>query len=168
VSAITLFTLAEQYKQLEALFDSGDVPEEVIRDTLEGLQGDIAVKAKNVAFAVRNLEAGAAAIKEASKAMAERAARVQRRADSIRNYLLFCMQATGTTRLECEEFTIAVRENPPAVVVNEDASVPAEYMVQEPAPPPRPDKKALKEALQSGKEIRGVWLERGVRLEIKT
>ncbi len=72
------------------------------------------------------------------------------------------------TKVECPEFTIAVRKNPEAVEIDDPEQVPSEYMVTPEPPPPRPDKKAIKDALKAGAEIPGCWLRQGERLEIKT
>ena len=60
---------------------------------------------------------------------------------------------------------LAVRDNPPSVVI--DGEVPAEFMRQPDPPPPVADKKAIGEALKAGREIPGAHLSRGQRLEIK-
>lgn len=163
-----LYEISGQYQRLKDLEDMGELAPEVIRDTLEALEGDLQAKATNVGYFVKNLEAHAEMIDAAAKAMQQRAERVRRRAENVRNYLLFNMVAAGLTKVEAPEFSIAVRKNPEAVVVSEFAEVPAEFMVRPDPPPPRPDKKLLKEALKSGREIKGVWLEQGDRLEIKT
>jgi hypothetical protein len=169
VSALALYELAAQYRQLQDLADTDDLPAEVIRDTLEGLTGELEAKSINVAKFVLSLEAHADAISDAAKQMTDRAQRVRNRAESIRAYLLFQMQATGTTKITCPEFTMAVRSNPPAVGLRDDVELPAEYMAKPPEPPPpRPDKRAILDALKSGKQIDGAWIEQGQRLEIRT
>lgn len=161
-----LYKLVEQFKDLEKLGESDDLPIEVIRDTLEGLEGDIQTKTKQVAFVIRNLEASASAIKAEATAMKMRGERVQTRADSLKQYVLFSLQAVGHKKFEYPEFTVSVRDNPEAVVINEGTVLDANYMVQPEPPPPRPDKDKLKLALKAGEEIRGVWLQRGQHLRI--
>lgn len=167
MSLPALYEIAEQYRRLEELTDHEDLPPEVIRDTLEGLEGDLQLKATNVAKFVLGLEAEAEMIEQAAEAMKLRAARRKKRAESIRAYLLFCMQGAGITKISCPEFTLAVLRNPEAVEIDDPQSIPAEFLVQPPPPPPRPDKALLKTALKAGRHIAGAWLRRGERLEIK-
>lgn len=167
MGSVALYELANDYQSLLALADNGDVPVEAIRDTLEALGGEIEIKAVNVVKFALSLEATADSIEAAAKAMQERANRVRKRSEQIRAYLLFQMQATGIRKITCPEFSIALRANPEAVVIDDHATVPAEFMVQPEPPAPRPDKKALKEALKSGAQIPGVWLQSGERLEVK-
>ena len=49
MSALKLYEIVRQHRELEQLADSGDVPAEVIRDTLEALEGDIEAKSVSVA-----------------------------------------------------------------------------------------------------------------------
>lgn len=167
MNPIALYELSNDYRELLTLADSGDIPADVIRDTLEGLQGDIQAKAVNVAKFALSLDATADSIEAAAKAMQERANRVRKRSEQIRAYLLFNMQATNIPKIECPEFTLAVRKTPEAVQIMETAVIPPEYMVQPPAPAARPDKAALKAALKAGVEIPGVYLQGGERLEVK-
>lgn len=163
-----LYEIANQFRQLEALGDHDDLPAEVIRDTLEGLEGDLQMKATNVAKFVLGLEAEAAAIQAAADAIAVRASRRKKRAESIRAYLLFCMQSAGVTKISCPEFTLAIRKNPEAVEIEHPELIPAEFMVQPEAPPPRADKALIKAALKDGKPVAGAWLRQGERLEVRS
>lgn len=162
-----LFEITDQFKELEKLAITEDLPSEVIADTLEGLGGDFDDKAVAVAKFVLSLEASADSIKAAAVAMSARADRMQRRADNVRHYLLFNMQAVGKMRLETAELMIARRNNPPAVMITDEESVPDQFWVQPEPPPERLDKKAIKAALQAGERVEGAFLESGERLEIK-
>lgn len=161
-----LYALVSQYRELQEL-DTEDIDEQTLADTLEGLGGEITVKATNVAYFSRNLEAFADTIEDAAKAMQDRAARFRKKADNIRAYLLNQMQGAGITKIQAPEFTISLRKNPVAVQIAPDAKLPERFMVTPPPPPARPDKKALKEALEAGEAIDGVHLEQGVRLDIR-
>lgn len=163
-----LYEIAAQYRQaLAVLAENEDLPPELIRDTLEGLQDDLETKATNVAKFVLGLEADAQMMEAAAKAMKERADRRRRRAESIRAYLLLNMQVSGITKIEAPEFTLAVRKSPPSVEIDDMAVIPPEYMVPPEPPPPRPDKKLLAQALKEGAHIPGCCLKQGEHLSIK-
>lgn len=162
-----LYELTNYRQQLERLADSGEVPPEEIADTLNALEGDIHEKAVQVAAFARNLEATADAVREAAKAMLARADRIEKRAEGVRNYLLFQMQANGISKVECPYFTLAVRKNPPAVVIDDEAQIPAEFIVTPPPPAPRPDKAAIARAMKSGTDVPGCHLIQNERLDIK-
>jgi hypothetical protein len=161
-----LFELVGQYRELMALEDSEEIPEEVIRDTLEGLSGEVEDKCVAIGKFILDMQASAAAIKEASKAMALRSERLAKRADSLKHYMLLQLQICDLKRIETPELTIRRQSSPPSVVISEGVEVPLEFMFQPLPPPPHPDKKALKEALQSGRVIEGVFIERGEHVRI--
>lgn len=166
----TLYNIVDQYRALERLDPSEDLPAEVIRDTLEGLTGELQVKATNVARYVLNIESTADAVEEAAKAMEVRAARMRDRADSIREYLRINMQAARITKIESVEFVLALKKNPPSVHIYDESAIPPDYMAT-PAPPPppvaKPDKKLIAKAIKDGFTVPGAHLEQAERLEIK-
>lgn len=166
MSALTLFELTGQYRELQALVESDELPAEVIRDTVEALGGQFNDKAIAVAHVIMNLEAASDSIHAASEAMKERAKRVQTRADSLRHYLLYCLQSADVKRLENAELVIKRQSNPPAVYVTDEAAVPDWFWVQPEPPPKRIDKTAVKEALKAGVPVPGAYIESAERLVI--
>lgn len=167
MSLPALYQLSEQYlADLEKLNDL-DLDEQTIADTLESLGGELQEKATNVAAFIRNTEALADQIKQAEEAMASRRKALERRAESIRTYLQHNMQRCGITKIESPWFQISIRKNPPSVVVDDPALIPADLMRQPEPPPPAPDKKAIKEALTNGFAVPGARLETTERVQIK-
>jgi hypothetical protein len=126
-----LFALVEQYRALEAIDTDGELDEhalQAIKDTLEGLEGEIEIKATNVGGFILNLEAYAEAAAKAAKELAARAKRFERRAGVMREYLRVQMNAAGIKKIEGPQFTLARKLNPPAVVIDPDAKVPPQYL----------------------------------------
>lgn len=162
-----LYVLADEYRAAAARLADLDLDDQTINDTLEGLAGDLEVKACNVAMFARNLQATSAAIKEAEAAMHARGKAYDRRADGILRYLLSCMKATGISKIESPLFVLRVRDNPAAVDVFDHLQLPAEFMRQPDPPPPSPDKVAIKEAIKGGRDVPGARLTQSQRLEVK-
>lgn len=162
-----LYTLAAEYIAAAERMADLELPAEVIRDTLEGLAGDLEVKAQNVAAFARNLESVADSIKAAERQMADRRKALENRAAGIREYLKEQMQHTGIRKIESPWFTLSVQDNPPAVVIADETSVPAEFMRIPDPPPATPDKIAIAAILKSGGEVPGAFLTRSQRLVIK-
>jgi hypothetical protein len=164
----SLFALTDQYRSLQALAESeSDIPEEVLQDTLEGLGGELQIKAQNVARFVLNQDAMAEAIENASAAMKVRAERLRKRNASLKSYLLMCMEGAGISRIESPEIVVAIKKNPASVVVFDESAIPPNLMTQKPAPPPAPDKTAIKELLKAGTDVPGCRLEQGQRLDVR-
>ena len=166
-NSLALYQLADLYlADLSKLADL-DLDEQTVSDTLEGLSGELEVKATNVAAFARNLEASAEAIKGAEAQMAARRKAIENRASRIREYLKLNMERTGILKIEGPHFAITIKKNPPAVHVEAQELVPAEFFNIPPTPPPALDKKRVGEALKAGKDVPGCRLEQGTRLEIK-
>lgn len=163
----TLYSISDQYLQDVAKLQDLDLDEQTIADTLEGLSGDLEVKATNVAMFVRNLESLADQIKQAEAQMAARRKAIESRADRVREYLLLNMQRTGVTKIESPYFTLAVRSNPPKVIIDDPEMIPDEYWRQPPVPLPEVDKKAIGAAIKAGSTVAGAHTESCVSLSIK-
>ena len=162
-----LYEIVRHRAEFERLAEQGDLDPEVILGTLESLDGELNDKAVSVAQFSRNIEATAQAVREAGKAMLERAARLEKRAEAIRNYLLMQLEFAQVSKIESPWFVIQVKRNPPAVVIDSEDHIPLVYMTQPEPPAPRPDKKAIAAALKAGEDVPGARLVQSDRLEIK-
>lgn len=162
----TLYTLALDFRAAAETLADLDMPPEVVADTLESLGGDLEVKAQNVALFARNLEATAAAIKQAEGDMAKRRKAIENRVAHLKDYLLAGMLVAGVKKIEGPYLRLGVRDNPEAVEVFDAAQIPAEFMRQPEPPPATPDLTAIKSAIKAGKEVAGCKLTRSQRLDI--
>jgi hypothetical protein len=163
----SLYNVAEEYRAAVETLADLELDGQTLLDTLEGMSGELEIKAQNVVMFARNLEANAKAIKEAEAEMAKRRKAMENRADGLRRYVLGSMQHAGVEKIECPYFRISIRNNPPAVEIFEEGLIPAEFMVTPEPPPAAPDKTAIKEAIKAGREVSGARLSQSVRLEVK-
>lgn len=161
-----LYIIANEYKQAAQKLADLDLPPEVIEDTLESIGGDLEVKAQNVAYMVRGLESEAAAIGEWVKAANERAKAVMNRAARMRDYLAANMLIAGVEKVTGPGVALSFRASS-AVVIDEPALIPAEFMRQAPPPEPVPDKTAIAAAFKAGKDVQGARIEHRKNLQIK-
>lgn len=167
MSELTLYQIADQYLvDLQKLQDM-DMDDQTLADTLEGMSGDLEIKAANVAMFVRNLESTAKAIKDAEKSMADRRKSIESRIDRIKAYLHENMERTGITKIECPYFVLSVRKNPPALKIIDPDKIPDKYFTIPDLPPPELNKDLLKSDLKNGVEIDGAILTAGSSLQIK-
>ncbi len=167
MTSLALYQLSDEYLQAAERLADLDLDEQTVADTLEGMSGELEAKAINVAMFIRNLEASGFAINEAIARMEARSAAIKNRAIRIKQYLLMNMERTGITKIECPNFKIALRDNPPSVVVDSLQAVPDDYMRQPEPPPPVPDKKLIAQAIKDGFDVPGCHLERTKRVEIR-
>ena len=163
----SLYQLTNEFQVIQMKLLESDFDEQTIADTLEGASGDIEIKSVNVAMFIRNLETSAEAIKQAEKEMYDRRKSIEKKADSIRQYLKDNMQRCGITKIESPYFALTIKKNPYSVVIDDAGAIPSELYVYPDAPAPYPDKKTISEQLKLGNVVNGAHLEQAERLEIK-
>lgn len=162
----TLFEIATQYREDVSKLGDLDLPDEVIADTLEGMGGELTVKARSIAAFAADLDTTAAAIKDAEKRMKARREAVERRAERLRHYLLAGMQHAGIERIDGPDFCLRIKANPPKVEVFQAELIPAALMRTPEPPPAEPNKTAIAAELKAGREVPGCRLIQSQRLEI--
>lgn len=161
------FELAAQYRRLaELLAEQHDDPQ-LVADTLESISGPLDEQLENLAKMVRNVEAAATGVQRTIEGLQQREAALQRTADRGRKLILDLMQAAGREKATTALFALALRKNPPAVIVDDEKVLPEDFLIHHPAPAPSPNKKAIASALKAGVPVPGVHIEQGLRLEIQ-
>lgn len=164
---ISLYQIANEHRAMvDALMETQE-DASAIADTIEAESWPLEVKAQNVAYAIKQLDALSSAIKQAESEMAARRKAAENRAESIRQYLKECMEIAGVSKIDCPQFALSIRKNPSSVDIFEPSLIPQEYMRQPEPPPPVPDKRAIKAAFDAGKDVSGAKLTQGTRLDIK-
>ena len=160
-----LYQIAADYRaDLDRLADL-DLDADTVRDTVEGMQGELRDKLRAVIAYSLELDIDAHGAAEASKRMSDRAKSLASRVEWLQRYALDTMQATGVAEIASDEFAAKVAKTPAKVVIAEGAHIPDEYMRTKTIT--EPDKTALKAAIQAGTTIPDVYLVTGFRLAIK-
>lgn len=166
-----MYELANDYENLMAAIENGDIPEEALADTLESITALLDEKADNIACWIKQLTAEAEAIKaEEDRLKARRTAKLKR-AERLTEYLAECLTNGGISKLETARNVISFRKNPPAVVFDDEpafikwAQVHADGLLNYATP--KVDRVAVKVALENGAEIEGCRIESKLNLQIK-
>lgn len=161
-----LYLLAAEYHDAARKLADLDLPPEVVSDTLEGMAGALEVKAQSVAYMVRSMEADAAAVAQWAKDANARAKAIEQRAEHLRDYLARTLQSCGIQKVQGPGVSMTFRKSS-AVVIDEPALIPAEYMRAPEPPPPSPSKTLIGEAIKAGREVPGARIETRFNLQIK-
>lgn len=158
---MNLYEISAEYQKNFLEIADLDLPEEVINDTLEAIQGDVESKSIAVASYKKNLDAEAQAIKDAIKNMKARQAAIENHAARLNNYLKSNMEACGINEITCPYFKLKIKKNTPSVVIKDESLIPDEF--KETVETVKIDKAGIKKA--GGCE--GVEIANGTRLDIK-
>ncbi|RJG01589.1 siphovirus Gp157 family protein [Noviherbaspirillum sedimenti] len=161
------FELAAQYRRLAEYLAEQHEDAQVISDTLESEAGPLDEHLENLAKMVRNLEAADSGVVRTMEDLAARHAGLQRAAERGRKLILDLMQSAQREHVTTALFSLAIRKNPPAVVIDCAAALPPAFLQYPEPPPPVPDKKAIAAALKAGIEVPGAHAEQAVRLDIR-
>jgi hypothetical protein len=162
---MNLYTISDRYEQALIEFEDTELPDEVIADTLEALEGELIDKGKNVAAFIKNMEADVKAIKEAAKAMRDRASVMERRANYLKLLLLNTMQKHKINEISCPWFVIKPRRNPPAVTITNADNISKKYLKE--VIEYKIDKKMIAADLRLGAVVHGAEFTQRWRLDIK-
>lgn len=163
-----LYEMTNDLKELETLMDSLEESEDgggdesmmlAIRDTLEGLQMEFNDKAVNIVKFAEALKGDVGLIDAEIKRLQERKKRITKRADSLKEYLRYNMEAAGHKKIECPLFTITLAKGRQSVQVSDVDQLPPEYVTTKVET--KPDKTALAKALKAGEQIEGAELVAG-------
>lgn len=162
----TLYELTEEWQQLLAMMDDPDVDPQLIKDTLEGLSGEIEEKGDNYAKVIKMYEGDIATIDAEIKRLTALKQSRQKNIERMKESLKNAMAAIGKVKFKTSLFNFGIRKNPAKMIVDDATKVPAYYWVV-PDPKPEINKALLKEDLKKGEAIEGAHLEQGESLTIK-
>ncbi len=158
---MTLYELTEQFAYLQSLLEDCD-EEQIILDTLEGIEGEIEVKAEGYAKVMKGLEAQVNGLDEEIKRLTARKKTITNNIDTLKNNLYGAMLLTGKTKFKTDLFSFAIQKNPPSCEII--GEVPEKYLIPQ---EPKVDKKAIIEELKATGDTEFAKLVQGESLRIK-
>ena len=166
-----LYEIADTYRAFMAAVDAGEIPEDAVADTLDGIEGEFEQKADNIACLIKELRLEAQAIKEEADNLYYRQKQKQARADWLARYLQANMQAMGNGKIETARNRISIKKNPISCKILDadtllgflnlhhmEDCIKREVSIK---------KRELLARMKDGEEIPGAELEASERIEIK-
>jgi len=103
------------------------------------------------------------ALRQEERRLAERRMSFQKIRQALTDGLKFQLENWGVLKVEGQQFTFAIKKNPPRVEITEEAAIPSEFITYSPSF----DRAAIRDALQRGEDVPGARLVQDTRLEIK-
>ena len=163
----TLYELTSDFLAVVDMAQDPDIDEQMIADTLEGIEGEIEIKADGYAKVLAELSAMTETLKTEINRLQARKKTIDANADRIKHVLEDAMRATGKTKFKTDLFSFNIQKNPASVKIIPDVdidSVPAEFIIW---PEPAIDKKKVKDAIKNGEEFEWAWMEQTEGLRIR-
>lgn len=163
----TLFDLTTDLLNLYEMATEPDLDAEVLQDTIDAVEGEIEVKADGYAKVIRQMDGDIATLKAEIDRLSNRKKSIENSKDRIKKSLETAMMATGKTKFKTELFSFGIQKNPASLKFTDDfdmAELDDKYIKYA---DPEVNKQAVKDALKSGEEIAGCYLEQTESLRIR-
>ena len=157
---MTLFDINKAI--LEFDFEIDEETGEILNaEELDALQMARDEKIENVGLWIKNLQAEAEAVKKEKDAMADRQKRLEKKAESLKNYLTYALRGE---KFSTPRISMTFRRSE-SVLIPDEALLDDRFvnitLVK------KPDKKLIKDTLKAGKEVPGAELVTKQNLQIK-
>lgn len=162
-----LYELTEQYKALEDLSYDPEVDEQVYRDTMEGLWGEIEEKADGYAKIIAGMRYDIEALKAEEERINARRKALEQRSKWLKDNLEANMREIGKLKFKTELFSFNIQKNgglQPLVIDGVLDDIPGRFLIPQ---PPVPNNEAIR-SLLAEKQVDWAHLEpRGESLRIR-
>lgn len=163
---MNLYKLAENYNCVMQMIEDDEMDVTTLTDTLESIEASIEVKASNVVYLVKNLDAYSVGIETEIKRLQAKQKAVQAKQDSVKEFLFSQLESMGMTEFKTNIATIKKVNNPPSVLVEDEKVIPAKYLTIVPESY-KVSKTEIAKDLKAGIEVKGATLQQTKRWAIK-
>lgn len=159
----TLYEITGDF--LKLLDMAEELDEEVFRDTLEGIEGELEIKADGYAKVIAELDNRSEGLDREIKRLTDRKKAIGTNIARIKGNLESAMIATGKTKFKTELFNFGIQKNKPRLVLDKGIEdIPLDYYIFQ---DPIADKEKIAQELKEGKELDFAHLEQGESLRIR-
>ena len=166
-----LYEITGELLALQELLENPLDDEDVLKDTLDAVQGEYEFKLESYCKVIKNLEADIVGIKDEVDRLSGKRKVLENNIDRLKKAMFESMKATNTPKVKGQLFTVAIQKNGGVIPINYDkndknitANLP-DHLVNIVK---TPNLEAIRELLEAGKVVDGFTLgERGESLRIK-
>jgi len=137
---MNLYKLTGEYLELLQMAEDGEFDHETIADTLEGLGGEIEVKAEGYGKIIKSLEGEVLAYKAEIDRLSNNKRAIENNIATLKKSLEGAMIATDKKKFKTSLFSFGIQKNPPSVDILDDALVPSQFKIEQ---APKIDRRAI-------------------------
>ena len=163
----TLYELKGEYLQLLDMLEDPEIEDQIVLDTLEGIDYELEIKAENYTKIIRELEGTVEIIKAEKKRLSDKQSKLEANVKKLKDNLQETMITTGKTKFKTDLFSFSIQKNGgalPVIVDVDTAELPDDLvLITE-----KPDLKAIGEYLKTHPDTEWAhYGDRGESLRIK-
>lgn len=163
----TLYELTNEFMELLDMLQDPEIDEQVVLDTLEGIDFELELKADGYAKVIKELEGSIETIKAEQTRLAKKKSTMEANIARLKNNLQDAMVKTGKTKFKTDLFSFNIQKNggkaPVILDVKDTSELPDELVrIKE-----EPDIEAIRKLIDTGKCKYAHYGERGESLRIK-
>lgn len=159
----TLYELTEQYTELLNAIETDDP--KLLEDTIAstGINEDLNKKFEGYGQVINQAKADMNEVFEEIKRLQTKKRTYDNNIKRLKQALIDSLAAVGKDRIKTPLFSFSIK-NTRAVDVTSVEDLPVDYLVPQPS---KPDKKAIKEAIESGQDVPGATIKFNESLVIR-
>jgi len=154
--------IAQRYNAITVLADDDTIPQEEVNKALIEVMEDVKTKGENGIRYLNEVQEAIDKAKENKKKLDNFIKAMENRKKRVEKAYIFAMNNMNIKSILTGWGEMKVKKNPPAVIIDDEAKIPAEYTNTKITV--TPDKTKIKAAINAGKTIEGCRLEQAVSL----
>lgn len=158
---MTLYELTGAALELYQMMQDGEIEEDVFKDTLEAVEGEIEYKCDSYCKVIYSLNGYSESLQKEIDRLQARLKSIDNNVKRLKTAMQSMFEVTGKNKIKTNLFTISLRKNPPKLVVTGD--VPKEFLIPQ---EPKVDNTAIKNLLKT-QELEFAHLEQTQSLSIR-
>lgn len=160
----TMYELTDNFMAVLEMASDPEIPPEAIADTLEGIEGEIELKAQSYAIIIKELEGEAVKLKTEETRLLSKRKSLENNIKRIKDNLFNATKITGKEKFKTDLFSFGIQKSPAKLVIDDLSLIPEKYYVEQ---APKLDEQRLKLDLKSGIECKYAHLEQGEHVRIR-
>ena len=163
----SLYELTAGLQTLWDLMEEGTLEEEMLLDAFKNQEEEISIKIEGYCKFIKNLESDIAGLKAEEERLRDKRKTMENTIDRAKKAMKAAMEVSGEKKIKGDLFTVAIQNNPPSVVLDEQCleNIPERYLIPQ---EPKLDRKKIAEDIKAGEDLNGIaHLEQTESLRIK-
>lgn len=152
---MNIFNLSSDYMQILSMMDDPELDPQMLKDTMEGIEGALEDKFDNYVYVAKEMQADIKTLEETINELQARKASKEANLKKMKEIMTLVMNTTGKVKFKTPLHSYWVQKNPESVVIDtEDVrEIPEDYLKFK---DPEPDKTAINAAIKDGVDFQGL------------